>query len=812
MTVYDLSSGINSLNAGINNYSNAVGAQSDSQAMAALGAKLKTGDYAGAAADAFAMGKPDVGLKLQDMANQRAQSAGAQAAVSGPNGMWGGADAPTSLNGALTGAAPAAGQSATAQPSPAPSAQAGSPKIISTPTGALNLDAAKASIAGIESAGSGGYTAVGPKQPNGDVGLGKYQVMASNVPTWTKQALGQPMTPEQFLANPDAQEKVFETIFGGYAQQYGHAGAANAWFTGSPNPKPAAADSNGTTAGDYANRFLKGYVTAGRAMQGQQQAASGQAPGPAAPVASAGGAPAPGAAQGADQGVAAAGAPMTSAQASGATYQAAPAAPAQVASANPGFAPQTPAAAAPAAAKPNASAFQSAAPGDVDDEDASGRLDMSDPKNLGWARANAAKFGYQEDPKKAGEFMPTAGGSPSLTAAPPGADPAQHQQMVAQIASSPANPQATPQLAQQASGAILAKLPPGDPRRVAYLQGMALKYAQVPAVAAVFTNQLKIEQDAAAPTSGMKEYAFAQSPAGGGFTGTYQEWNDRQKDPTTFKPIGADDAKAYPGAVAMDSHGKPFYPPAEVAKTPQQLYDARLPVAQKLGLQPGTQAYQAYLAEGKIPGVNLNPTQLKIQDASNASLAALDENIGTVQNAIDQAKAGKMNFGLSGRLQQAWSVMPSILGGGSDSAANTAALDSDIQNTILGNLRTIFGGQVRVAEMTKAMSLKPSANQSQAEFLAKAQDYVTHLKNLQANEQNKSAAIANGSYFQVGNQGAGGPNAPGAPVPVPPGSARDQAQAPAAPVAPSIAEGATATNKATGQRVIFKGGQWTPLQ
>jgi hypothetical protein len=118
-------------------------------------------------------------------------------------------------------------------------------------------------IAGIESSGwSNPYAALGPVTKSGDRAYGKYQVMGTNVPSWTQEVLGQSMTPQQFAANPDAQEKVAGAKLGQYAAQYGPAGAANMWFTGKPNPNPnitdATATSRGTSAGNYAARAIAG--------------------------------------------------------------------------------------------------------------------------------------------------------------------------------------------------------------------------------------------------------------------------------------------------------------------------------------------------------------------------------------------------------------------------------------------------------------------------------------------------------------------------------------------------------------------------
>ena len=71
---------------------------------------------------------------------------------------------------------------------------------------------------------------------SGSGALGAYQVMPANVPSWTRQALGKSLTPQQFLADPTAQDKVAESILGGYYEKYGARGAAAMWYSGQPDP------------------------------------------------------------------------------------------------------------------------------------------------------------------------------------------------------------------------------------------------------------------------------------------------------------------------------------------------------------------------------------------------------------------------------------------------------------------------------------------------------------------------------------------------------------------------------------------------
>ena len=112
-------------------------------------------------------------------------------------------------------------------------------------------------IASIESAGSGGYSALGPVTQNGNRAYGKYQVMDFNIGPWTEKYVGRRMTPQEFLASPEAQEAVFRGEFGGNVEKYGSPQeAASVWFTGQPMSRGAnRKDILGTTGSGYINKF-----------------------------------------------------------------------------------------------------------------------------------------------------------------------------------------------------------------------------------------------------------------------------------------------------------------------------------------------------------------------------------------------------------------------------------------------------------------------------------------------------------------------------------------------------------------------------
>jgi hypothetical protein len=123
------------------------------------------------------------------------------------------------------------------------------------PTG--GTDAYGRAISGIESGGR--YDLLGPVTKTGDRAYGKYQVMGSNVPEWTRAALGRAMTPQEFLADTSAQDAVFQHRFGSYVQKYGPGGAARAWFAGEGGMNnPGATDQLGTSVADYERRFNAG--------------------------------------------------------------------------------------------------------------------------------------------------------------------------------------------------------------------------------------------------------------------------------------------------------------------------------------------------------------------------------------------------------------------------------------------------------------------------------------------------------------------------------------------------------------------------
>ena len=123
------------------------------------------------------------------------------------------------------------------------------------------------SIKAIESGGK--YGIVGPTHPKYGRALGAYQVMEANLPQWSQQTLGRTVTPDEFLANPQIQDAIFNAKFGEAVTKYGNPqDAASVWFTGQPLAKGAnRRDVLGTTGQAYVDKFNRGLGGGGQPVQ-----------------------------------------------------------------------------------------------------------------------------------------------------------------------------------------------------------------------------------------------------------------------------------------------------------------------------------------------------------------------------------------------------------------------------------------------------------------------------------------------------------------------------------------------------------------
>jgi len=148
---------------------------------------------------------------------------------------------------------------------------------IDTAITAGDFDAAAmmAAPALVDMESGGRYDAVGPSVNGGDRAIGKYQVMASNVPSWTLKHYGVKLTPEQFKDNPGAQDAVFKGEFGGYIKRFGNVrDAVSMWHSGRPYEqavREGAADGHLSTQ-NYVDKVMSGMTGRSYAQTRQDNA------------------------------------------------------------------------------------------------------------------------------------------------------------------------------------------------------------------------------------------------------------------------------------------------------------------------------------------------------------------------------------------------------------------------------------------------------------------------------------------------------------------------------------------------------------
>ncbi len=112
-----------------------------------------------------------------------------------------------------------------------------------------------AAIRKIESTGRYHITA---NAGGGRTALGAYQILDTNLASWSRAALGREVSQAEFLRSPQLQDRIFHHRFGQYLMKYGPHGAARAWLGGEGAARSGdAADRFGSTPSSYAGKFWR---------------------------------------------------------------------------------------------------------------------------------------------------------------------------------------------------------------------------------------------------------------------------------------------------------------------------------------------------------------------------------------------------------------------------------------------------------------------------------------------------------------------------------------------------------------------------
>lgn len=93
----------------------------------------------------------------------------------------------------------------------------------------------------------------------GRTALGAYQILDTNLASWSRAALGRAVGRKEFLRSPHLQDRIFHHRFGHYVKKYGAHGAARAWLggEGAAHGGRGGADRFGSTPSSYAAKFIR---------------------------------------------------------------------------------------------------------------------------------------------------------------------------------------------------------------------------------------------------------------------------------------------------------------------------------------------------------------------------------------------------------------------------------------------------------------------------------------------------------------------------------------------------------------------------
>lgn len=128
----------------------------------------------------------------------------------------------------------------------------------SSTSGASPVSADKVAEAIAIGESSGNYKAVSPLNRDGQRAYGKYQILASNIASWSREILGKTISVAQFLSDPKLQDKIAKAKISQYLEKFGTPeDVAVAWFAGpgAVGKNSRATDVTGTSVPKYVQIF-----------------------------------------------------------------------------------------------------------------------------------------------------------------------------------------------------------------------------------------------------------------------------------------------------------------------------------------------------------------------------------------------------------------------------------------------------------------------------------------------------------------------------------------------------------------------------
>jgi hypothetical protein len=230
--------------------------------------------------------------------------------------------------------------------------------------------------------------------------------------------------------------------------------------------------------------------------------------------------------------------------------------------------------------------------------------------------------------------------------------------------------------------------------------------------------------------------------------------------------------------------------------------EARRAAAEAAGIKPDSPGYQTYLATGKMPREDQQP----LSATDKKAILEADEGVAAAQSSISALQQAKV---LSKKAYEGPTAGPRGSASalfGSEAGVATTELDNLITSNALSQLKGIFGAAPTEGERKILMEIQGSVSQPDA-VRQRVYDRAIQMaaRRLEFNKQ-RAGELRGGTFYRPGSGAQQQGQTQQQQMPM------VQQQEAAKPAASSIAEGATATNPTTGQKIRFTGGKWVPVQ
>jgi hypothetical protein len=86
---------------------------------------------------------------------------------------------------------------------------------------------------------------------------GAYQILQSNIPSWSRQVLGHSISTAQFLASKQLQDQIALAKLSAMVKAHGYQGAASEWYSGNPNAwRTGGGGNGGPSVADYVKSVM----------------------------------------------------------------------------------------------------------------------------------------------------------------------------------------------------------------------------------------------------------------------------------------------------------------------------------------------------------------------------------------------------------------------------------------------------------------------------------------------------------------------------------------------------------------------------